>query len=165
MEQLGIDTSLLLAQIVNFSIIMFVLTKLLYKPILGMLEKRRKEIEAGLSLTEKMRLEEEKMKEKKDKMTEGARKDARRLLEEAKKEAQEQEKRIVSEAHVQAAAIIEKGKAEVERQQEQMRKDLEKEAVDLAVAMARQLTKSILSARDQHKLISKQLKEIESVRS
>lgn len=47
MEQLGIEPQLLLAQLVNFLIILFVLSKLLYKPILGMIEKRKKEIAEG----------------------------------------------------------------------------------------------------------------------
>ena len=41
MEQLGIEPKLLAAQLVNFSIILFVLTKLLYTPILSILEKRK----------------------------------------------------------------------------------------------------------------------------
>ena len=42
MEKLGIEPQLLLAQLVNFGIIIFVLSKFLYKPILDMLEKRKK---------------------------------------------------------------------------------------------------------------------------
>ena len=44
MEKLGIEPVLLAAQIVNFLVILVVLQKLLYKPILGMLEKRKREI-------------------------------------------------------------------------------------------------------------------------
>ena len=87
MEQLGIEPKLLLAQIVNFLIIAFVLTKLLYKPILAMLEKRKKEIAQGLELTEKMRLAEEKYKEKEEKLLSEARREARTIVEAAEKEA------------------------------------------------------------------------------
>jgi len=54
MEKLGIEPTLLLAQILNFLIIAFVLTKILYKPILQLLDKRKKTIEEGLRLTQKM---------------------------------------------------------------------------------------------------------------
>lgn len=50
MEQLGIDAKLLVAQMVNFLIIVFVLSKILYKPILTMLDKRRKEIEKRIAV-------------------------------------------------------------------------------------------------------------------
>jgi F-type H+-transporting ATPase subunit b len=64
MDKLGIDPKLLLAQLVNFTIIMLLLKKFLYKPILDMLEKRKKEIAEGVALTAKMREEEEKLKGK-----------------------------------------------------------------------------------------------------
>jgi len=162
MEQLGIQPSLLLAQIVNFSIIAFVLSKLLYKPILSMLEKRKKEIQEGLSLTEKMREEEEKLKIKESKILDAARKDARELLEKAKKDAVVLEKQIVEEAHTQSESIIEKGKLEVESLRESMMKDVRTEAVQLAVAMTKRLTSAVLSSSDQHTLIAKELKKLES---
>lgn len=164
MEQLGIQPSLLLAQIVNFAIIAFVLTKLLYKPILTMLEKRKKEIQTGLALTEKMKLEEEKLKVKQDKLLDAARADARQILEKAKQDAAAEEKQIVAEAHTEAAAVLEKAKAEAERMHLDMRKDVQKEAVRLAQAMTEQLVKSILSQQDQHKLINQQIKKLETVR-
>ncbi|MCL4200616.1 F0F1 ATP synthase subunit B, partial [Patescibacteria group bacterium] len=110
MEKLGIEPSLLLAQVVNFLVIMVVLQKLLYKPILTMLEKRKKEIAEGLHLTQKMREEEERLKEKQEKALAKAREDALQIIEDAKKQAKETEKELVAEAHTQAAAIIARAK-------------------------------------------------------
>ncbi len=164
MEKLGIQPSLLLAQIINFCIIVFVLTKLLYKPILTMLEKRKKEIEAGLQLTEKMREEEEKFNEKKQKMLETTRKEAQEILEEARKQAKEEEKEIITEAHKQAEQIIVKGRADIELQREVMGKEVQASAVQLAVAMATRLLTGVLSNGDKHKLIEKHVKELEAMK-
>lgn len=164
MEQLGIEPKLLFAQIVNFTIIIFVLTKLLYKPILGMLEKRKKEIEAGLLMSEKMKKEEERLREKQEKMLDQTRKEARVILEEAQKQGGVEEKRIVGEAHEQAEEIIRKGKAQVERLHDEMQKDVTKEAVTLAVAMSKRLMGNIFSEKDQHRLITEHLKQLESMK-
>lgn len=164
MEQLGIEPVLLIAQIVNFSVIVFVLSKLLYKPILDMLDKRRTEIEKGLKLSEKMQAEEEKFNERKAKLLEAAKADARRIIEEAKKFAKEKEKEIMDEAQKEAASVIERGRAEVREIHENLKKDIQKEAVDLAVAMTKRLTEKVLTANDQHKLISVQLKQLEKVK-
>lgn len=164
MDQLGIEPNLLLAQIVNFLIIFFVLSKFLYKPILGMLEKRKKEIAAGLELTEKMREEEEKMNVRKDKVFEEARKEARLIVESGKKEADSQGKEIIAAAHVQAQAVIAKGKVDVESLRTNMEKDVRQAAVGIAEAMTKQLLTKILSPADQHKLIQKHLTELEKVR-
>lgn len=165
MEQLGIEPNLLLAQIVNFLIIFFVLSKLLYKPILGMLEKRKKEIAAGLELTEKMRLEEEKLNVRKEKVLAEARKEAQNIVEAGKKEADVQSKEIIEAAHKTAQEIIEKGKEDVLDLRAGMEKDVQKAAVDIAQAMTKQLLSQVLSPGDQHKLIQKHLKELEKVKS
>lgn len=161
MEQLGIEPKLLFAQIVNFAIIIIVLTKLLYKPILGMLEKRRKEIEAGLLLSEKMKAEEAKLKEKQEKMLAETRKEVKIMIEEGKKQGKEAEKEIIAQAQIQAKDILEKGKLEVDRRRKDMEKGLRKESVDMAVAMAKRLISSVLSQKDQHRLLTEQLKELE----
>jgi F-type H+-transporting ATPase subunit b len=163
MEQLGIEPNLLLAQIVNFLIIFFVLSKLLYKPILGMLEKRKKEIAAGLELTEKMRQEEEKMNIRKEKFLEEAHKEAQNIVEAGKKEADAQGKEIIEAAHEAAGGIIAKGKVDVAALRASMEKDVRRAAVDIAVAMSKQLLSKILTPADQHKLIQKHLKELEKV--
>src|SRR3990167_64926 len=163
MEQLGIEPSLLLAQVVNFLIIVFVLSKVLYKPIIDMIDKRKREIEEGLTLTQKMREEEEKMQAKKVKLLEETRKEGRVVIEEAKKQAKEVEKDLVAQAQKQAEEIVAKGKADVERLHESMQKDVRKEAIDLAIRMTKRLLASVLSAKDQHALIEKHVKELESV--
>lgn len=163
MDKLGIEPSLLLAQVVNFTIIVFVLTKLLYKPILAALEKRRKEIEEGLALTEKMRIEDEKLKEKRAKLLDQAREEAQAIIAEAKKQAKEQERLIVEEANLESRAIVEKGRAEVVNLQEAMGKDVRSQAIALAVAMAKRLLSSVLTAEDKDKILEKHIKDIESV--
>lgn len=157
MEKLGIEPSLLLAQIVNFAIIVVVLTKLLYKPILGMLEKRKKEIEEGLAITERMRQEEEKLGARREKLIADARKEARVILEDAKKQGKDAERDIVATAHKEAAEIIEKAKRDVAATHEALAGDIRAEAVELASAMAKRLVAGILSPADQHKLIAKHL--------
>jgi F-type H+-transporting ATPase subunit b len=164
MEKLGIEPKLLIAQIVNFLIIVFVLSKLLYKPILSMLAKRKKEIEEGLKLTEKMREEDEKFQQKKQKMLETTRAEAAVILEEARKQAKEEEKEIIAVAHKEAEAIIEKGKAEAQRAMTEMEKGVKKSAIELAVTMSKRLLTGILSNEDKHKLITKHVKELESMR-
>lgn len=164
MEKLGIEPSLLLAQIINFTIIVVVLTKLLYKPILGMLEKRKKEIEEGLALTERLRQEEGKLGIRREKLLSDARREARVILEEAKKQGKEVEKEIVALAHTEAADIIEKAKREAQATHDAIAADLRREAVELASAMAKRLVSSVLSPRDHHALIAKHVRELEKVK-
>lgn len=165
MDKLGIEPKLLLAQVINFSIIMFVLGKLLYKPILNMLAKRKKEIEEGLRLTEAMRQEEEKLELKKQKMLENSRKEGQVLIEESRKQAKAEEKEILDEAHRQAEQIIAKAHVDIENARAVMEKEVRASAIELAVAMSKKLLMNVLSNDDKHKLIGKHLKELETVRA
>lgn len=164
MEQLGMEPKLLLAQLVNFAIIVFVLTKLLYKPMLSMLEKRKKEIAQGLLLTEKMKEEEAKWNVRKEKLMDEARKAARTVVDDAKKEAEAVKKDIIADAHKEAGVVIEKGKVESQALKVRMEKDVRHAAVSLAVAMSRQLLSDVLSEKDQHALIQKHVKSLEHMR-
>lgn len=160
MEKLGIEPSLLLAQIINFSIIVIVLTKLLYTPILRMLEKRKKEIEEGLAITERMKAEEEKLSLRREKLLSEARKEARTILEDAKKQGKDVERDIVSAAHKEAGEIIEKAKREVAGLHDSLAGDIRREAVEMAALMAKRLIAGVLSPADQHKLIAKHLSDL-----
>jgi F-type H+-transporting ATPase subunit b len=165
MEQLGIEPNLLLAQIVNFLIILLVLSKLLYKPILHMLEKRKKEIAEGLALTEKMKGEEEKMKAKEEKLLGEARREARNIVEAGEKEAEEVKKEILAKARAEAAVIVEKGKEDVAGLRQEMEKDISRTAISIAEAMTKRLVSGVLNVSDQHKLLAKQLKDLERTKA
>ena len=160
MEKLGIEPSLLLAQVINFSIIVVVLTKLLYAPILAMLEKRKKEIEEGIAIVARQREDEEKFSVRKEKLMNEARKEARVILEEAKRQAKESEHDIMVLAHKEAGEIFEKAKREAAGVHDALSGEIRREAVILAGAMTKRLTASILSPDDQHKLIAKHLQDL-----
>ncbi len=164
MEKLGIEPSLLLAQIVNFTIIMVVLTKLLYKPILGMLQKRKSQIEESLRRSESLRLEEEKMQTRREKLLSEARREARVIIDEAKSQGRQAEQEIIVVAHREAGEINEKAKREVAAIHEALSADIQRESVELAGLMAKQLVGSVLTSADQHKLIDKYLEEIQKKR-
>lgn len=163
MEALGIEPKLLLAQVVNFFIIVVVLNVLLFKPILAMLEKRKKEIEEGLAYTEKMRQENESVVEKREKILAQSRKEGLGLIEEARKNAKVEEKQIVEEARKSAEEIIAKGKAAVAEERESMQKGIRKDSVQLAVLIAKRLLSESLSADVQHKILARHIKDIEKV--
>lgn len=162
MEKLGIEPTLLGAQVINFLVIFIVLQKLLYKPILAMLEKRKREIAEGLELTAKMREADEKLKASHEKALAKAREEALGIIEDAKKQAKETEKELVLAAHAQAEAIIARAKAEAEETKKAAKDDISREAVDLAVVMAKRVLSSVMGAKEQHTLIARRVKDLES---
>lgn len=160
MDKLGIEPSLLLAQVVNFLIIMVVLNVLLYKPILSMLEKRKKKIEEGLKFTETMKEEEAKLEVKKIKVLADTRKDAQGVIDQARAQGKEEEKEIIEEARKDAEAIIAKAKLAAGKERESMQESVQKEAVQLALAMAKRLLRESLTKEAQQKVLEKHVHDI-----
>jgi len=163
MDKLGIEPSLFIAQVVNFAIIMILLNWLLYKPILGMLEKRKKKIQEGLELTEKMRLEWEKMDEKKTRFMESARIDAFKLIDEAKKQVKGEEHVILEETRKKSDDMTQKAKREIAELKLSMEKQVRHEAVSLAVEMTKRILGNVMSKELQHTTLKKQMKDLESL--
>lgn len=162
MDKLGIQPTQLFAQVVNFAIIVVLLQKLLYKPILDMIAKRKKEIAEGLAITERMRLEEEKLKTQQEKAMAKAREQAAVYIEDAKKQAKDVEKELVDKAHAEAEAILSRAHAEAEEVKKSARASLQKEAVSLATEMTKRLLSSIVGAKEQHAYLAKRMKDLES---
>lgn len=161
MDKLGIEPTLLVAQIVNFLIILVLLNKLLYKPILAMLEKRKKEIADGVKMAEDMKLQEERMQEKHEKVLLKAREEALSIIEDAKKQAKEVEKELVSKAHEESLVIIDRARDEAKEVARLSQATLSKQAVDLSVLIAKRLLDSIMTAKEQNEVIDKKIKDLE----
>lgn len=159
MEQLGIQPQALFLQIVNFTILLVVLTKLLYKPILRMLEKRQKEIAESVALTEKLRIDEEKMTAKREKYLDEAKKEAHLVLEEAKKAGKATEKDIVDQAHKEAQDLLTKASEDAKRMHESLHDAIAKESAELARSMVTRILAG-LTSQEQHKIIARNMKSI-----
>lgn len=86
-DEFGINPWLLGAQTINFLVVLFILKKFLYKPILETLEKRKEAIKQGIKNSEQATVLLEKMQEKEKKILKDAQTQARSILDSAKKES------------------------------------------------------------------------------
>ncbi len=163
MEKLGIQLPLLLTQIVNFSIMLAVLTKLLYKPILKGLRQRQEKIAAGLAFSEKAKVEEEKLAKKRQELLEEARQESKKIFEEAKKEAKKIKDEIVASGKVELDVLKTRIEKELASKRDEMEKEITGQTVEIAGEMVKRLLKDILTKADQHQMIARKLKEIEKI--
>lgn len=157
MEQLGIEPIQLLTQIVNFVVMVVVLTKFLYRPILRTLEDRKKKIEEGLRYAEEMKEAVEKNEKKRKEIVAEAKDEAREILEEAKANGKRLEEEIIQKAHREAEGILAKGKNEIAMEHVELEKQLEKQTVNVAAAMVESLLGSVLTKKMHQALIDKKL--------
>src|SRR3989344_6164282 len=105
MDKLGVELPLLLTNIVNCTIMLLILTKLLYKPIFKALKDRKEKIEEGLRASQKAQEDAEKMQKKKDELLVEAREEGRSLIEEAKKEGKHLKEELLKEGKDEIAVL------------------------------------------------------------
>ena len=159
MEQLGIQPVQLLAQILNFALLVFLLNKVLYKPIVKALEERKKKIAEGLVYSDKMKAELEKSDKKGQEVISNARDEAKKIFDEAKKSSRKMEAETLEKAQKEAAGIIEKGRKEVVAQRAEMEKQLKDETVNIAGRIVEKLLSDVLDSRGHEAIINRKIKE------
>lgn len=160
MEKLGVELPLLLTQIVNFTIVLILLTKFLYKPILKKLNERKALIEEGLAWTEKAKIEQEKLEKKKLELMKEAREETRVILENARKDAKQLREDILASGKKELAQLRIKQEKEMETKLSHEKNMLRDGTVDIAYEMLKKVLGEIMTSENQHKFILKQLKKI-----
>ena len=163
MGELGINPVLLLAQIINFLILFFLLKKFLYKPIIKTLDDRKRKIQDGLNYSEKMKSEYEKLEEIKSKKIYQAEKQAVEIIQKAEGMAKEREAQILAKAKEEARELIADEKIDWEKREKQARKRLQRETAELAVLVARSVIKGLIDEKEQPKLIKEALDNIQKL--
>ncbi|HBF40251.1 MAG TPA: hypothetical protein DDW19_00265 [Anaerolineaceae bacterium] len=153
MDKLGINVGNLLVQIFNFLIVLVVLRAWVYKPLLGMLEKRQKTVEKGL---DDARVAAE--------ARANAEKDAAEIMSEAQakvaqtiREATEKAEAVTRELRATADAELSKEReaamAEIEMERERTLAELRGQVAALSIAAAQRLIGENLDEKRQHALL------------
>lgn len=155
---LGFDPKAFLIQLITFLLIFYILKRFAFGRIVDLLEKRRKTIEDGVTLSAKMAQEKEKLDKEVSRLRVEARKDAEQLLDDTKAQATA----ILKEAEVNAAEranqIIEEARAKIDDETDRARRKLEKEMVGLVVEATEAVTREKLDAKKDSVLITEALK-------
>ncbi|MFH1833103.1 MAG: F0F1 ATP synthase subunit B [Candidatus Levyibacteriota bacterium] len=154
----GLDPMLLAAQIINFLIILFLLRKLLYKPILGMLKEREVKIKAGLENSEKARLLLEKTLEDEKNILKKAQGQANQMLQEAKNQALELSNKAEKRTKKQTEMLVEEAKNQISREAKLTEEKLTVHVSNLAIQFLQKTMKDFFSEKDQEEIINKAIK-------
>lgn len=122
--------------IVNLVVLYLLLSHFLFKPVMGIMDKRKKIIEDGLKNAQDAQNDAKKMKQEYEDALKGAKQESAQIIENARSAAKNEYDRIVGEAGDKAGNIIESAKETVRVERERTMKELQGEIAGLAVASA-----------------------------
>ena len=140
-------------QWINFGILLFLLYKLLYNPLIKALDERHNTIKKSLEEARLAKEEAEKLKEKWEKELQSFKEEKEKLLKEARKEAEDMKEAIVGAAYEEAKRVIEEVETMIRKAQDEMVKTVRAEAVKVAVDVARQLLAREVNRKVQEEIV------------
>lgn len=160
LAKLGIDWKLLLAQGVNFLILLWVLRRFAYRPMLEFLEKRTRRIEAGLRDAKRA---EEKLRDiegQERDVLETAKKEAGDIVHRAREAAREASEKMLTESRAEAAHLLEDAHAKLEGETARMKKEIQSEISDLVILATEKVLKEKLTTEKDAELVRNAVKEL-----
>lgn len=152
--KLGIDAKILIAQIVNFVILLFVLGKFVYGPVVEKLEQRRGMIAKSAHDAKKSEELLKEIEQTRLDMIAQTKKVTLEMIEQAAKTAEETKNSIVESARQETQQIHEQSKLTLAREKEKMLKEASEELGRLVVSAAEKIIEREFSPEDQKRLIA-----------
>lgn len=159
-KNFGLDPYLFGAQVINFLIILYLLKRFLYKPILEILKKRESEISEGLKHAEEGKLLLEKALVKEKEILQKAREEAKRTIEEARNQASLVKKQIEENARLEGQRIILEAKAQIDERSRDTEKRLAQQVSLVAIEYLKKTLSGMFSERQQEEVLGRALKEL-----
>ena len=155
-----IDWRLIIAQMVNFAIVIIVLYKFAIKPLGKLMAERSEKIAGGLTDAKKhselVKVAEEDYK----KALAEARKEAQSIITVAKKDAEGVREELVAKAGDDAKKMLEAGKRDLEAEKEKMLTDAKRELAALVVSSTEKVLGSIVDENLKSKIVAQAAKEL-----
>ncbi len=158
-EVLGLNWKLFIAQLINFSIVLFVLWKWAFKPLGKKLQERTEKIEKSLKDAQEIAEQREKAEKFRISEMEKAGKDADKLIANAETAAAALKDKIVGEAKSQAEKMLEQVKKQSEHEKEKMLKEFKEQAAEIVVSVAEKIILSKLDSKSDAALVKKSIEE------
>ncbi|GLB59056.1 F0F1 ATP synthase subunit B [Cytobacillus sp. NCCP-133] len=155
----GFNGGDILYQLVMFIILLALLKKFAWGPLMGIMQQREEHIASEIEAAEESRAEAKKLLEEQRNLLKEARTEAQGLIESAKKQGDVQREEIIAAARTESDRIKESAKLEIEQQKEQAVAAIREQVASLSVLIASKVIEKELSAADQEKLINEYIQE------
>ena len=151
-DTFGWNWKLFLSQVISFCIVAYLLQRFAYKPILTVLEERRRKIEEGQLNAEKIKKELAEAEKRYQEIVTKGNADAQRMIDEARESATHLSERKQQEAVTAAEQIIAKAREAAALEHDRTMESLKHELGRLVVETTAKVTEKVLTPEDQRRL-------------
>ncbi|MBI5475773.1 MAG: F0F1 ATP synthase subunit B [Ignavibacteriales bacterium] len=152
------NPGLIIWTIITFVLLLIILKKFAWKPLLGSLHQREDSVRNSIERAELAKNEAEKLLEENKKQLERAEQEGRKILNENRALAEKLKEEIIEKANQQSKKMIEMAKQEIERDKDAALVSLRGEVANLAIQAAGKILDETLDENKHRKLVDSYLK-------
>lgn len=156
----AVDLGLSVWTIVVFLIVLWVLAKYAWGPILGALDSREVGIRESIAEAQRLRAEAEAALEEHKKQLADARRQAQDIVAQGREAGEKVRSDIEAKAREESDRMIQRARGEIERERDRALETLRRESVDLAIAAASNLLERKLDSESDRALVEDYLDEL-----
>ena len=157
---IGISPVELIIQLINTFLVFFILSKLLFKPVLGIIEAREKEIQSNLAEGERTKAEGEKFRKEYEEKLNSAKEQGLEIIKQATLRADKKSEEIISTAKNEAMSIKEKASKDIEQERQKVMNEVKDDISSIALLAASKVIENDIDASKHEKLINDFIKEV-----
>ncbi len=161
LKDFGVEPVLLLAQMVNFAILLFILKRFLYKPILKVLEERKNKIATSMKQSEQIQKKFEELDVKQQEILDNARNESAQIIDTAKSEAKTLANQIQIEASNQTQLSLKRAQETLALEKQKMISEAKKEIVSVVTSATQKVIGKIMTEKDKDRLVTEVVNETE----
>lgn len=143
----------IIATIINFAILYFILRRFLFKPVNNAIDTRQNEIISKITKTEEDRKKAEELRKENEDKLRLAKQEGKSIVEDYKVKADKVSTDILQEARQEAETIIERARVEAEREKEKAADEIKNQIVDLAVVLSSKALEESANEEQHRRLI------------
>jgi len=145
---------------VTFILLMIILYRVAWKPILAALDQREKDIADSLNKAEQAKLDAQKILEENQASLAKAEEESKKIIEQSRVYAENLKEQMMKESKEQAQRLIEDASTEIERRKDAAFDELKNQIADISVRAAEKIMKESLDKEKNKKIVNKYLSEI-----
>jgi F-type H+-transporting ATPase subunit b len=157
---LSVNLGLFAWTLISFFILLFILWKMAWRPIVNALDARAERIRHDLESAASSRKEAEEVFFKHKEMIEYAHDEAMKIVVEGRSDAERIKNDIVEKANAEAQAIIGRAYREIDMAKEKAIQEIKGEIVNISTLMAEKIIEKNLKAEDQKAMIENELSKL-----
>lgn len=158
------DPGLFIWTILTFLVLLTLLAKFAWRPLLEALENRQAQIRKSLDDADKAQKELQRLQEESGQIIRTARVEAESIVNQSRSDAERLREEVKQKARLEAAAIVKNAERQIQLETDRALQQIRHEAVDLSVMIASKLIQRNLTREDDERLIEEALRQVESPR-